>query len=31
MPVPTSGVKVDVKTEEDWTKKVITAPIVIAM
>ena len=28
IPVPTRGVNVDVKTEEDWTRKVITAPIV---
>lgn len=28
-PAPTSGVKVDVNTEEDWTKNVTKAPKII--
>ena len=28
-PAPTSGVKVDVNTEEDWTKNVTNAPKII--
>jgi hypothetical protein len=29
-PTPTSGVNADVKTELDWTKKVIMAPMAMA-
>jgi hypothetical protein len=31
IPVPTSGVRVDVNTDDDCTRNVITAPIVMAM
>jgi hypothetical protein len=29
--VPTKGVRVEVNTEEDWTRNVIIAPIAMAM
>ena len=31
IPVPTSGVRVEVNTEEDWTRNVITAPMAMAI
>jgi hypothetical protein len=31
IPVPTNGVRVEVKTEDDWTRNVMIAPMASAM